>query len=133
MICSVCILTSGYLNSALMCWDYYTLASCGGDPNDYIKKFGESLREIQNFQGKVTMDDNVLIWRFHANLGPDYASYVERYAQEHDPFDNAGKVKYNLSHAMNRFQNTVHMADTSGAIVLLTTARPTGSPIRVES
>ncbi len=53
------------------------------------------------------MDDNFFIYKFQSNLGPEHASYFERYAQNHDLFDADGKIKYSLSSAMQHFRNTV--------------------------
>ena len=53
------------------------------------------------------MDDNFFIYNFQSNLGPEHASYFEKYAQDYDLFDVDGKFKYSLSSAMQHFRNKV--------------------------
>ena len=49
------------------------------------------------------MDDNFFIYKFQSNLGPNHASYFERYAQDYDSFDADEKAKYSLSSIIQHF------------------------------
>ena len=141
---------SGYLTGALRRFSSLTLSQCS-DPNEYCNQFQDRFNELQNFQGTVVIDDNVLIWMFHEGLGPDYKAYVNKYNDEHEPFlsTTTNSVttitpKHTLSHAVDRFlqfkASDGSSTSNSMALVATTTAdsrfrddiRPNNTtPIRV--
>ena len=55
----------------------------------------------------MKLDKNWLIYYFHINLGSKHSGYLERYSQEHDPFDENRDTKHTLSSAIQPFQNTI--------------------------
>ena len=107
-----------------------TIDECDNSPTSYVNKFGEAVEELQNFSTKLRLDENLLIWWFHSNLGPGYEAYIELYNQTHQPFDEEGTAKYDLSYALNRFQNTFYsgVAVTTHALLASTQNKP---PIRI--
>ena len=94
------------MNDVFRCLDSLTLRDCDSS-TDYIIKFRALVNELCSFSSGFKMDDNFFIYNFHSNLGPEHASYFERYAQDHDLFDADGNVKYSLSSTMQHFWNTV--------------------------
>ena len=97
---------AGFHNDAFRRLDCLTLKDCE-NTTDYITKFRALVNELRSFSSEFKMDHNFFIYKFQSNLGPDHASYFERYAQDHDPFNADGKPKYSLSSAMQHFRNTV--------------------------
>ena len=97
---------AGFLNDVFRRLDSLILKDCNNS-TDYIAKFRALVNELHSFSSEFKMDDNFFIYKFQSNLGPEHASYFERYAQDHDPFDADRKVKYSLSSAMQHFRNTV--------------------------
>ncbi len=85
-----------FLNDVFRRLDSLTLKDCNSS-TDYITKFRALVNELCSFSSEFKMDDNFFIYKFQSNLGLEHASYFERYAQDHDPFDADGKVKYSLS------------------------------------
>ena len=86
--------------------DSLILSDCSS-PADYVTQFRATVNKLRTFSSKLSLDENWLIYRFHTNLGFEYNSYFERYAQDHDPFNEMGEPKHTLSQAMQHFQNTV--------------------------
>lgn len=94
---------AGFLNDVFKRLDSLTLKDCNNS-TDYITKFQALVNKLHSFSFEFKMDDNFFIYKFQSNLDTEHANYFERYAQDHDPFDTNGKVKYSLSSAMQHFQ-----------------------------
>ena len=77
------------------------------DCSSPVTQFRATVNKLRIFSSKLSLDENWLIYRFHTNLGFEYNSYFERYAQDHDPFNEMGESKHTLSQAKQHFQNTV--------------------------
>ncbi len=99
---------AGFLNDVFRRLEGLTLKDCNSSI-DYITKFRALVNELCSFSSEFKMDDNFFIYKFQSDLGPEHASYFERYAQDHDPFDADEKVKYSLSLAMQHFRNMVQL------------------------
>ena len=82
--------------------DKITLAGCGNDPQTYVDDFTGLMQALSGHFSEVYK-----IYRFHEGLGSLYNSYIEQYDQNHEPFDAAGKSKFDLDYAVTRFINTV--------------------------
>ena len=85
---------------------------------DYITNFCALVNELCSFSLKFKMDNNFFIYKFQSNLGPNHASYFEKYVQDHDLFNTDGKIKYSLSSAMQPFRNTVKNSSAKSTIGL---------------
>ena len=94
---------SGFLNNTFRKLDNLILSDCSSP----VTQFLVTVNKLRTFSSKLSLDENWLIYRFHTNLGFEYNSYFERYAQDHDPFNEMGEPKHTLSQAMQHFQNTV--------------------------
>ncbi|MCJ1344738.1 hypothetical protein MMC31_002941 [Peltigera leucophlebia] len=108
---------AGFLNDAFRRLDCLTFKDCNSS-TDYITKFRALVNELRSFSSKFKVDNNLFIYKFQSNLGPDHASYFERYVQDYDPFDADGKAKYSLSSAMQHFRNTVKTPSAKSTIGL---------------
>ena len=112
---------AGFLNDAFRRLNCLTLKDCNSSA-DYITKFRALVNELRSFLLEFKVDDNFFIYKFQSNLGPDHASYFEKYAQDHDSFDANGKAKYSLSSTMQHFRNTVKNPSAKSTIGLETAA-----------
>ncbi len=86
----------GFLNDVFRRLDGLTFKDCNSFA-DYITKFRALVNELRSFSSELKINNNLVIYKFQSNLGPENASYFERYSQDHDPFDAYGKVKYSLN------------------------------------
>lgn len=87
---------ASFLKNAFRRLDYLTLKDCNSLV-DYITKFYALINKLCSFLSKFKIDDNFFIYKFLSNLGPNHASYIKRYEQNHDIFHADGKAKYSLS------------------------------------
>ena len=99
----------GYLTSSLRRFSAFTLNQYL-DPNEYCNEFQDRFNELQNFQGTIIIDNNVLIWIFYKGLGPEYKAYVNIYNNEYKFFviTTTNNIivtapKYNITYAVDRF------------------------------
>lgn len=117
---------AGFLNEACRQLFTLTLANCSSS-EDYVTRFQDAVNNLQSFSSGLILDENILKYFFHANLGSDHESYVERYAQDHEPFALDGTAKHSLSEAMEHFENTaVNPKTTGGAVVSMAAVHSAG-------
>ena len=95
---------SSIFNSLFYKRDHLTL-STGKSHTDYVNPYQQLLCKIQEMLSAIKIDINESIYKFHAGLGKDYASYISRYTQTHNAFDKDNDAAYTLDYAIRRFLN----------------------------
>ena len=83
------------------------------DASEYAGKFKELHNEIRNMHESLRLNENFLVFLFHAGLGKEHEDYFLHYSQNHGTVDEAGKASFTLEYATRRFIQTVTNASVT--------------------
>ena len=119
---------SGFLNDTFRKLDNLILSDCSSP----ITQFRATVNKLRTFSSKLSLDENWLTYRFHTNLCLEYNSYFERFAQDHDPFNEMCEPKHTLSQAMQHFQNTVTNPSKSNDKAVIAMAAVSNAELNLE-
>lgn len=108
----------GHMNALYHNLVNITFTSSGNNAAQYTNAFRRAISELRRMSPSSAMEDNFLIYLFHAGLDSSFQMYRDLYNQTHEALTEDGlTAKHDIKYVMERFLNSSANKDRTLPVV----------------
>lgn len=97
----------GHMNALYHNLVNITFSSSGNNATQYTNTFCRAISELRRMSPSSAIEDNFLIYLFHAGLDSSFQMYQDLYNQTHEALTEDGlTAKHDIKYAMEQFLNS---------------------------